>query len=353
MDVNARHIYTVTSSAAVKMMMPTTIRNVPPSTSTTPALPPPNRSLSARGHVCAHRAAANGRLPAVYNELLEGATTDAVTSTSNILAFWPSPTHRERLQRPPFLLRLLVAIFRMLPFAVRSQIGNPLPIPTARFGPMDSPRHCPPRKHQKSDKNTRISRHRLETILGIGIRPSRLATYQQALTHPSAVADRTESFERLELLGDGVLTLVARELLLERLPLANEGMVTIQTSALVSSVFMSQHTLSLRSEEERRAERGGGTSSLTLSTRPHSGTSASRASPSGSASAATSGDTVSKVSSIAVVVALLRCPSLGTWHCSRPSASFSQTLRRSDAQTLTSSSPSSSRQFPRGAVRHL
>ncbi len=198
----------------------------------------------------------------MYNELLEGATTDAVTraSTSNILAFWPSPTHRERLQRPPFLLRLLVAIFRMLPFAVRSQIGNPLPIPTARFGPMDSPRHCPPRKHQKSDKNTRISRHRLETILGIGIRPSRLATYQQALTHPSAVADRTESFERLELLGDGVLTLVARELLLERLPLANEGMVTIQTSALVSSVFMSQHTLSLslslRSAEERRAEKG-------------------------------------------------------------------------------------------------
>ena len=197
----------------------------------------------------------------MYNELLEGATTDAVTraSTSNILAFWPSPTHRERLQRPPFLLRLLVAIFRMLPFAVRSQIGNPLPIPTARFGPMDSPRHCPPRKHQKSDKNTRISRHRLETILGIGIRPSRLATYQQALTHPSAVADRTESFERLELLGDGVLTLVARELLLERLPLANEGMVTIQTSALVSSVFMSQHTLSLsdrRKRGERRAESG-------------------------------------------------------------------------------------------------
>ena len=35
------------------------------------------------------------------------------------------------------------------------------------------------------------------------------------------------------------------------------------------------------------------------------------------------------MSSIAVVVASLRCPSLGTWHCSRPSASFSQTLRRS------------------------
>ena len=73
----------------------------------------------------------------------------------------------------------------------------------------------------------------------MGIRPAHLPTYHRALTHPSAVVNRADSFERLELLGDGVLTLVARELLLERLPSANEGMITIQTSALVSNECIS------------------------------------------------------------------------------------------------------------------
>lgn len=73
----------------------------------------------------------------------------------------------------------------------------------------------------------------------MGIRPTRLPMYVQALTHPSACINRTDSFERLELLGDGVLTLVAREMLLERLPSANEGMITIQTSALVSNECIS------------------------------------------------------------------------------------------------------------------
>ena len=76
-------------------------------------------------------------------------------------------------------------------------------------------------------------------LLVMGIRPAHLPTYHRALTHPSAVVDRTDSFERLELLGDGVLTLVARELLLKRLPRANEGMITIQTSALVSNECIS------------------------------------------------------------------------------------------------------------------
>lgn len=79
----------------------------------------------------------------------------------------------------------------------------------------------------------------IRNLLGIGIHPAHLPTYHRALTHPSAVVNRADSFERLELLGDGVLTLVARELLLERLPSANEGMITIQTSALVSNECIS------------------------------------------------------------------------------------------------------------------
>ena len=199
---------------------------------------------------------------------LGGSTGEASPSLSNILVFWKSslpradadtpkwPESRKsggRWRRPPFLLRLLVAIFRMLPYAVRRSPHSKRLIPTHGFpfpsrellrqvrnqiGNYRFPESRAKRK-QQADKHTRISRHRLETILDMGVRPSRLATYQQALTHPSAVEDRTESFERLELLGDGVLTLVARELLLERLPTANEGMITIQTSALVSNECIS------------------------------------------------------------------------------------------------------------------
>lgn len=176
-------------------------------------------------------------------------------------------TNGGQVKRPSVLLRVLVAILRLLPYAIRSRIGA--------FGFLD-----PRGKRKKgADRNTLVSRHRLEyviavvvvivfcrcflcrcapppltcpsphdnnnendndrNLLGMGIRPAHLPTYHRALTHPSAVINRADSFERLELLGDGVLTLVARELLLERLPSANEGMITIQTSALVSNECIS------------------------------------------------------------------------------------------------------------------
>lgn len=45
----------------------------------------------------------------------------------------------------------------------------------------------------------------------------------QALTHPHSVEDRTESYERLEFLGDSVLGLAVAARLYEWLPGANEG----------------------------------------------------------------------------------------------------------------------------------
>jgi ribonuclease-3 len=73
---------------------------------------------------------------------------------------------------------------------------------------------------------------RLEELIGMGIRDTEL--YKCALTHPAAVKPsmRFKSYERLEYLGDAVLELAMRDILLERIPEADEGILTFQCQAL-------------------------------------------------------------------------------------------------------------------------
>jgi ribonuclease-3 len=56
---------------------------------------------------------------------------------------------------------------------------------------------------------------------------------REALTHPSAADGPTQSYERLEFLGDRVLALIVAALLLERFPEEAEGALARRLSALV------------------------------------------------------------------------------------------------------------------------
>jgi len=55
----------------------------------------------------------------------------------------------------------------------------------------------------------------------------------KALTHGSAVADPSATYERLEFVGDRVLSLVVAEMLFERFPDENEGKLARRSTALV------------------------------------------------------------------------------------------------------------------------
>ncbi len=62
------------------------------------------------------------------------------------------------------------------------------------------------------------------------------ALFRRALTHVSAVRsgeDRTESYQRLEFLGDRVLGLVIAEMLIAAFPAADEGELSRRLAALV------------------------------------------------------------------------------------------------------------------------
>lgn len=73
----------------------------------------------------------------------------------------------------------------------------------------------------------------IEELIGMGIQNR--ALYLEALMHPSALKpeQRHLSYERLEYLGDAALELAVREMLMDRIPTADEGISTFQTQALV------------------------------------------------------------------------------------------------------------------------
>lgn len=67
----------------------------------------------------------------------------------------------------------------------------------------------------------------------IGVRFSDAALLQQALTHVSACAQRGDSYQRLEFLGDRVLGLVVADLLYARFPDSAEGELSRRLAELV------------------------------------------------------------------------------------------------------------------------
>lgn len=68
---------------------------------------------------------------------------------------------------------------------------------------------------------------------------------REALTHPSAAGDPTQSYERLEFLGDRVLALIVSDLLLGRFPKEAEGALARRLSALVRRETLAQVALDI------------------------------------------------------------------------------------------------------------
>ena len=80
-------------------------------------------------------------------------------------------------------------------------------------------------------------RNKLERVLNYQFKDP--ALLERAFIHSSAVKDRTQSFERLEFLGDRVLGLCISEMLYKRFPLEQEGDLGYRFTALVRAEALS------------------------------------------------------------------------------------------------------------------
>jgi ribonuclease-3 len=67
-----------------------------------------------------------------------------------------------------------------------------------------------------------------------GFYPKNIALFEQALTHSSAANKETKSNERLEFLGDSILSTIVAEYLFSILPNKDEGVLTQVRSRMVS-----------------------------------------------------------------------------------------------------------------------
>lgn len=84
------------------------------------------------------------------------------------------------------------------------------------------------------DQDDTLDRRLADCELSIGYRFADKSLLRDALTHASGVADRLESNERLEFLGDAILGAIVCELLFRRFPEYLEGELTRLKSILVS-----------------------------------------------------------------------------------------------------------------------
>ena len=88
--------------------------------------------------------------------------------------------------------------------------------------------------------NQQPTRDDVENLLGMRIRD--LSLYQQALLHKSAVKiyNASQSYERLEFIGDSVLNLIVAKYLFETYPTEDEGFMTKLRTRIVSGTCLSQ-----------------------------------------------------------------------------------------------------------------
>lgn len=95
-----------------------------------------------------------------------------------------------------------------------------------------------------SDKQLRQS---LKNILGFY--PDNISLYKQAFRHSSAAKEIKEgvkdSNERLEYLGDAILSSVIAEFLFKKFPFKDEGFLTKMRSKMVSRTYLNQLSLKL------------------------------------------------------------------------------------------------------------
>lgn len=84
------------------------------------------------------------------------------------------------------------------------------------------------------------SREDIESLLGMRVR--NIALYQQALLHKSAVKiyNASQSYERLEFIGDSVLNLIVAKDLFDKYPDSDEGFMTKLRTRIVSGTCLSR-----------------------------------------------------------------------------------------------------------------
>jgi len=87
------------------------------------------------------------------------------------------------------------------------------------------------RKILKSSSNPSFAKQ-LENVLGI--KPGNFALYQTALSHRSVKEGADENNERLEYLGDAVLSAIIADYLFKRYPYKGEGFLTEMRSKMVN-----------------------------------------------------------------------------------------------------------------------
>jgi ribonuclease-3 len=94
---------------------------------------------------------------------------------------------------------------------------------------------------------------KLELKRLIGFKPSRLELYRQAFTHKSALPSRSEgpdlSNERLEFLGDAVLSLVIGNYLYDKYPEQDEGYMSQIRARMVNRELFNSIGLKMRLNE--------------------------------------------------------------------------------------------------------
>lgn len=81
-------------------------------------------------------------------------------------------------------------------------------------------------------------------------------TLNLALTHRSYASSITDSYERLEFLGDAALELIISEYLFKKYPTKPEGELTNLRSLLVNSKILSQAALALDLQKYIKADKG-------------------------------------------------------------------------------------------------
>ena len=160
------------------------------------------------------------------------------------------------------LYAMMQALWRLLPYRLRALVVGH----TTTWPPVYTRRHVVPplsalltakRKQDRprlqdvgvdtQGRSTslpldKLERWRLEELMGTGV--CNVLLYRSALTHPTALKpeQRLMSYERLEFLGDSVIELVCRQMLMERNPYADEGILTFQTQAMVKGDSISTYS---------------------------------------------------------------------------------------------------------------
>ncbi len=100
---------------------------------------------------------------------------------------------------------------------------------------------------KKTEQTSRF--YHLENKLGFEIAPEHVELYRQALRHRSIVDNSrynsSETYERLEFLGDAVLDLIVTEILFEKFPSENEGFLTKLRAKIVRGDTLFELALNL------------------------------------------------------------------------------------------------------------